>query len=196
MQTKAINFRYAELTGVNLQPTEDGPKAVLLVTARLTPQLAEKIGRKEMFYDEKGVARDFDSCKLPLIVRQFDLIAEYSGEAFDFRPEKARGFIVTRSTGKGDDTTQIELSFRVHVASENDVDHAFSLFRTANKEEISVKLTSQQGELFAAAEEEDAEEKTPLDDDGQEPPNTPVLATMQEMEGRRRVKGKYAEAVR
>lgn len=185
MQTKSIDFRYAELTGVNLQPTEDGPKAVLLVTARLTPQLAEKIGRKEMFYDEKGIARDFDSCKLPLVFRQFDLIAQYGDETFDFRPEKARGFIVTRSTGKGDDTTQIDLSFRVHVASENDVDHAFSLFRTANKEEIGVKLTSQQGELDLTGSAEDADDI----DDGQEPPNAPVLATMQEMEGRRRAKG-------
>jgi hypothetical protein len=175
-----ISFKKARLEAVHLQPTEDGAKAVMQLCVPLTEQLAEQLDLRYMLYAENGIiAPQFKSANLNLAIVNFEIAISTGGDKFEFRPEKARAFSVTREED-AEGSVSLELSFRVHLSSEAEIDSAYAIFKSVNKGTFALKLASLQGDLFAAAEDEPE-----LDADGQEPPNGPVLATTAEMKRRR-----------
>lgn len=158
MQLHLVDSR---LLGVDLQPNEDGGKAVMNFSSPLTPQIAEKLHRREMLYDEHGSAREFDgSIKIGLVMSSdwdFGVEVGANGDerfSHQFKAEKIRNFRFAHGKGSEDEDSQLRLEFSVHVAILHEVDRAYALFQVANKERFDCLIGSTQGELFEESEEE------------------------------------------
>ncbi len=152
-----INYNFATLSGVTLQPNEDGGKAILVINAPLTPELAGSMGIREQFYEANGVSREFTG-SLHLVCEPLDTqikIKSDSGE-FVWNPEKIKAFEVTRE--KVEDGTQLLMTFRVHLATADAVEQAFMFARAVNKDCFGCALVAKQQEFpFVASEDEKQE---------------------------------------
>ena len=150
MKTKSITFPFARLGGFRYQPNENGGKGVLEISSPLTPALAEKLGCKEMLYDEKGFSHEFvGSIKLPLKVEGLDLVLKADAGQYSDTPGLVHAFAISAEESE-EGGTQLGVSFRAHLGGNLQV--AFAFAETVNKSVVRCSLTSKQGELFSPEE--------------------------------------------
>lgn len=145
-------FRLSTLQEVTLQPNEDGGKAVLVISSPMTPKLAHAIRRKEMLYDEKGLSREFTGSiglsSDAIVNYQAVIKSDQMGDTI-YSPEKIRGFKVVRGSEDSDKSdVQLRIEFRLHLTGKRDIDSAYALFMSQNKDVFDLYLTSKQLELF------------------------------------------------
>jgi hypothetical protein len=147
-----IDFNFATLDEVTLQPNEDGGKAVLCISTPLTPELAENLRIREQFFDGKGLAREFTGA-VGLPNEQTDVDVKLSGDGSELllNPEKLRAFKVQHDSTE-DGAVQLLLKFRVHISTVDGIEQCYGFAREVNKDCFKCVLVSKQGELFTDAE--------------------------------------------
>ena len=187
-----ITFQGALIDQVILQPNEDGGKAVLALSVPLPANLADALKVREMFYDDKGLIREWTgSVGLPGNFTDYQIDVGMDGGMVRLSPDKIHCFKVS-TEDVNDGGKMVTLNFRAHFSAEDEIDKVWTFARATNKDTFGCELHSRQGKLFnedvvdgqfaeveqspGPAQEEDAE----VED---EPPG-PVLATMRQMEER------------
>jgi hypothetical protein len=135
-----MQFTKANLDSLTLQPTEKGLKAVLLLSAPLTTELAEDL-KCGFVYDTAGNPREhIKAVPLDHVIRDVDihLPSGTSEGAFDaLRPELIHSIKVTK-----EDEFKLSVSMRVHVCGKNF--DLLSFAETWSKKEFEFALTSLQ----------------------------------------------------
>jgi len=183
-----ITLPGALIDQVILQPNEDGGKAVLALSAPLPANLAEMLKVREMFYDDKGLIREWTGgVGLPGNFTEYQLDVGMDGGMVRLSPDKIHCFKVS-TEDVNDGGKMVTLNFRAHFSVDDEVDKVWTFARTTNKDTFGCELHSRQGTLFAASDEAGKEEvpqpKGEQDKGYDEKPSAPVLATMQQMKAR------------
>ena len=187
-----IAFQGALIDQVILQPNEDGGKAVLALSAPLPANLAGALKVQEMFYDQKGIIREWTgSVGLPGNFTDYQIDVGMDGGMVRLSPDKVHCFKVS-TEDVNDGGKMVTLNFRAHFSAEDEIDKVWTFARATNKDTFGCELFARQGELFNEAvvdgqfaEVGESPEPVPEEDKGDEDePPGPVLATMRQMEQR------------
>ena len=183
-----IAFQGALIDQVILQPNEDGGKAVLALSAPLPANLAGALKVQEMFYDQKGLIREWTgSVGLPGNFTEYQIDVGMDGGMVRLSPDKVHCFSVC--TEKiNDGGKMVTLNFRAHFSAEDEIDKVWTFARATNKDTFGCELHSRQGTLFEISKNEQEEtEPTEQDAGDEDEPPGPVLATMRQMEEREQI---------
>jgi hypothetical protein len=196
-----MQFTKANLDSLTLQPTEKGLKAVLLLSAPLTTDLADAI-KCGFVYDSQGNPREhIKAVPLDHVIRDVDvhLPSGTSEGAYDvFRPELIHSIKVTK-----EDEFKLSVSMRAHVCGKNF--ELLSFAETWSKKEFEFAVTSLQNEFDFSGDnpggtEVDMTSGRPVEADGplfkcehcdadaELTPDGPALASAREVNGRKKRK--------
>jgi len=183
-----IAFQGALIDQVILQPNEDGGKAVLALSAPLPANLAGALKVQEMFYDQKGLIREWTgSVGLPGNFTDYQIDVGMDGGMVRLSPDKVHCFKVS-TEDVNDGGKMVTLGFRAHFSADDEVDKVWTFARATNKDTFGCELHSRQGTLFEISKNEQEEtEPTEQDAGDEDEPPGPVLATMRQMEEREQI---------
>jgi hypothetical protein len=141
---RTLNLTGARIKQYEITPNEQTGKGVLIASAPLTAEQAEIMGCREMFFTEKGVAREFEGqVGIPLILKDTEL--KLGDEPY--RPDMITKFKVGHD---GDDENDITLyvTFRAHFTGHGNLGHLFDFVLKKNKGEFAVTMEPLQQQLF------------------------------------------------
>lgn len=134
----------AQIKQYELTPNEQTGKGVLIVTAPLSAERAEVLGCRDMFFDEKGCARDFEGqVGIPVILKDTEL--HLAGEPY--RPDTITKFKVGRDGDEETDAT-LYVTFRAHFTGHGNLGALFDFVLKKNKGEFTAVMEPLQGDLF------------------------------------------------
>lgn len=141
---------------VDLQSNEQDGKAVAVFDAPLSPEIAGKLGCQEMFFDTKGIAREFTgSPGLPLILKDLELVFLEPGEdTLKMRPDIVHCFKIGREKEDAKTSITLHLTFRAHFTREDHLDRIYTFWKEhRTKQTFTLCLDPDQQELpFAGGE--------------------------------------------
>lgn len=146
---ETLKFEGATIDEITLQPTEKEPKAILVVSAALTPAIAEILECREMFFDGLGTPRQFEgSVGLPHLLKATVLTLE----ADTLIPDLVHKFRVSHESD-----IDLGVSCRIHLTGAAYLQILLDFFTRVNKEAFDLELQGSQGELFPSAGDATAE---------------------------------------
>jgi hypothetical protein len=142
----------------NGYPSQDGPGCVLVISARLTSDIADTLRKKDFFFDAGGVAREFDGAiKLGESMREVELRIPPGKNSATYCPIIIRKFSVMHSKAAGETDITLRMTMKAHFAGAAHVKDAFKLFFEMNKTSFRAKIEPKQGALFSVGEPEEEE---------------------------------------
>jgi hypothetical protein len=143
----------ATIESFHSYPGEDGSSSVLVIEAPLTQQLATKLRRKGLFFDDNGIPRTFEG-KVGLGIT-IDSTEVFIGQRSSIHADKIWKFGVSRKEDKGEADGKIigfTLSFRAHFKKDAAV--AYGIHCDQNKASTTIDLSASQQDF--GFEDEDA----------------------------------------
>jgi len=168
---ETLKLTGATITEIVLEPSEKGPKAVLVASAALTPDLARILECQEMFFDGRLAPREFEGhvglghllkntavgLRCPSL-EDGDEGLEDGDEGLEDGDEGLEAVIALvpdlvhkfRIAHKSD--ISLELSCRIHLSGAAYLTLLLDFFTAINKKAFDLLLEPRQGELFTEPE--------------------------------------------
>src|ERR1039457_4221308 len=106
-----LKLKAAQAVSLTKYPGEEATTQVLLVSALLTPPVAERLKCREACYTKEGVPRHFDAYPSPSVhIKGADVLLGKSS----FRANLIHKFKISQPKTGGDTDTSLELKLRLH----------------------------------------------------------------------------------
>ncbi len=148
-----LKLKDAHIVSLTKYPGEEKTTQVLILSALLTPPIAEKLRCREACYNAEGVPRKFDSYPSPAIrIEGADVLLGDAG----YRTNLIHKFKIAQPKTGGETDTTLELRMRLHF------DGHLTLgdwFEQANKGTFLLAINARQEDLNFGEEEEAAGEE-------------------------------------
>ena len=154
---ETLKLTGATITEIVLEPSEKGPKAVLVASAALTPDLARILECQEMFFDGRLAPREFEghvglghllkNTAVGLRCPSLEDGDEGLEAVIALVPDLVHKF---RIAHKSD--ISLELSCRIHLSGAAYLTLLLDFFTAINKKAFDLLLEPRQGELFTEPE--------------------------------------------
>lgn len=153
-----LTFDDAKIEQAIFDPGDDGLGCVLVLSAKLTADIADSLGRRDFLYDKSGIARAFDGeIKLGESMREVELRIPPTRNSMKVRPTIIRKFSVQHSKAKGDSDIALRIKMRAHF--KDWLDEVFAFAKETNKDLFRMRIEPMSGALFEAGVAEEKEEQ-------------------------------------
>jgi hypothetical protein len=142
--SQTLKLAGAVIEEISLQPTEKEPKAILVVSAPLTPAIAMALDCLEMFYDIHVTPRPFEGhVGLSHLLKETSLTIG----AETFTPDLVHKFRVNHESD-----VALRVSCRIHLTGVMHLHMLLDGFIATNKGTFALEISPRQGQLFAEGE--------------------------------------------
>lgn len=142
--SQTLKLAGAVIEEISLQPTEKEPKAILVVSAPLTPAIAMVLDCLEMFYDAHVTPRPFEGhVGLSHLLKETSLTMG----AETLTPDLVHKFRVNHESD-----IMLRVSCRIHLTGVTHLHMLLEGFIAMNKGTFDLEIMPRQGRLFGEAE--------------------------------------------